>query len=294
MTWHVPLEISSVWSPEYKTAKLNLPTRPIASQAPGSSISFLPTLACTFMYRLLTLQVSQAQGTGRQFDQPTSSLVISGATCWRPLPHSCMRSVLSAPSRPQSTSFLKDTLPGCTSVSGDDSGNVLVLTCFKARWGETSSPDSSFQISRCAELGRDPSPRPVRFSPSSRVETSQRDLQEPGKDPNTKLLGFSSRFPRASEGASAQVAQVGQAQTGQEGLSQGTDVAKEQVEPGCPTSGSTGAHKHQAGSTRLMPDSTGAHKHQAGSTCLMPGSTGAHKDQADSACPMPGPVGANC
>ena len=168
VTWHVPLEISSVWEPEYKTANLNLPTGPfcvgwpIACQATGCSIGFLPTLACNFMYRLLTLQASQAQGTGRQLEQPASSLVISGVTRWRPLPQSCIRGVLSAPSRPQSTLFLTDTAPGCTSVSGDDSGNVLVLTCIAARWGETSSPDSSFQISRCAGLDLEPSPRSVR------------------------------------------------------------------------------------------------------------------------------------
>ena len=294
VTWHVPLEISSVWSPECKTARLDLSPgpacfgRPIAWQVPGSSISFLPTLACTFMYRLLTLQVSHAHGTGRQFEQPTCNLVISGATCWRPLPRSCMRSVLPAPSRPRSTSFLKDTLPGSTSVSENDSCNVLVLTCIKTRWGETSSPDmsfktsspdSSFQISRCAEPGRDPSPRSVRFSPSPCVETGQRDLQEPGKDPNPKLLGFSSRFPRASEGASAQVAQVGQAQTGQEGLSQGIDVAKEQAEPGCPTSVPAGAYKDLVASAWCMPGSVSARKDQADSARLMPGPLGAHKDQ---------------
>ena len=171
VTWHVPLEISSICSPENKTAKLDLSTgpfcvgRPIASQVPGSSISFLPTLACTFMYRLLTLPVSQAQEIRRNFQQPASSLLIPGAGCWRPLPYSFMQSALSAPSRPQSTSIPRDTLPGCTSVSGDDSGNMLVLTCIKARWGEASSPDSSFQNSQCVELGGDPSPNFVGFSP---------------------------------------------------------------------------------------------------------------------------------
>ena len=130
VTWHVPIEMPSVSFPEYKTGKLELFPGPfffgrlIASQVSGSNISFLPSLACTFMYRLLTLQVRQARGKARQIKQSTCNLVSSGANCWSPLPRLCMRRVLPAPSRPQSSLFLKDTLPGCTSVSGDDCGKL--------------------------------------------------------------------------------------------------------------------------------------------------------------------------
>ena len=244
VTWHVPIEMPSVSFPEYKTGKLELFPGPfffgrlIASQVSGSNISFLPSLACTFMYRLLTLQVRQARGKARQIKQSTCNLVSSGANCWSPLPRLCMRRVLPAPSRPQSSLFLKDTLPGCTSVSGDDCGNALAQACICARWGETSSPEANFKVFLCTEpgQGQDVTPNPLRFSPFlSRALTTQGGRADQVKVPqDPEPLRFSpasscaTMVLKTAAGSGAQVSgvtigkweQVTKDQTGEAHLSQ--------------------------------------------------------------------------
>ena len=312
VTWHVPIEMPSVSFPKYKTGKLEPFPGPfffgrlIASQVSGSNISFLPSLACTFMYRLLTLQVRQASGKARQIKQSTCNLVSSGANCWSPLPRLCMRRVLPAPSRPQSNLFLKDTLPGCTSVSGDDCGNALAQACICARWGETSSPDTNFEISLCVEPGQasgreirseeseDLNPKSLRFSPSLTREMP-RQSDEAGQGELCQYLSHKpvrlSSVPRGNQGAAEVIAKN---QAGSTRLMPGSKGArKHQAGSTGLMPGSKGAHKHQAGSTGLMPGSTGAHEDQVDSACPMPGSAGAYRNQADSACPMPGPIGAN-
>ena len=278
VTWHVPLEVSSGWPPEYKAAKLNLLVGPfcvgrlIASQTPGNSVGSWPTLACAFMCRLLTLQVSQAQRTGRHFEQPPGSRIIYGTTRWRQLPHGCIQSVVSAPSRPQSASLLSDTLPGCTSVSGDDCGNALVQACLSARWGETSSPDTNFEISLCVKPG----------------QVSGREIRsEESEDLNPKSLRFSSSLTRAMP---SQSDEAGQGELCQH-------LPHKPLKLSSVFRGSHGAvegvAKDQAGSTRLMQGLPGAHEDQADAAGRMPGSAVAYRDPADSACSMPGPIGAN-
>ena len=157
VTWHVPLEISSVYYSECRTTKLDPSPGPfffgrsIVSQVLESGVAFVPNLACTFMRRLLTLRVSQARARGKQFMQPTCSSAISEARCCSPLPSTCGPSGLSAPSQPQSWALLPSQLPGRVSISGDACDNVLALACIQPRWGETSSPETNFQISLCTE-----------------------------------------------------------------------------------------------------------------------------------------------
>ena len=197
VTSHVPLDTSCGWYAECRTPNVDrdpllcLLGCSVASLVRGSGFVFLPNLACNLLRQLLTSQVSQE--TEKLFPRLLGPLLISEASCWTPLPDISLPSMLSAPIKPQAWSLRIATLPGCTSVSGDDCGNVLVQACIKARWGETSivsSPDTS-----------------IVSSPDMNFKISL--STEPGQDPNPKFLRCSASLPRADQGAVAQVNEVG-------------------------------------------------------------------------------------
>ena len=180
VTGHVPLETSCGWSAECRTTNLDRDSLffplgfSVASQVRESGFVFLPNLACNLLCRLLTSQVSQEKE--RQFTRLFCPPRTSDANFWRQLPDVSLLSVLSAPTKPQAWSFRTATLPGHTSVSGDDCGNALAQACIRARWGETSSPETNFEVCLCTEPGQDLdlTPRPLRFSPFlSRALTTQ-------------------------------------------------------------------------------------------------------------------------
>ena len=168
VTWHVPLEVSCAWATGRGMKGLDgnpaiaLVGQFSVSQSRESDFAFLPNLACNLMHRLLTLR--EPQDAARPGILPDYRPGIPEMSAWRQMPSTWKR-LLSAPSLPRSFSILGENLPGHASISGDDDGNVLAQACLKARWGETSSPNSSFQNSRCDELGSDPSPNSVGFSP---------------------------------------------------------------------------------------------------------------------------------
>ena len=192
VTWHVPLENSSVWYSKCRSKKLDLYpglfafSRSIVSQVPQGGAAYLPNLACAFMSRLLTWRVSRTRAQGRQFTQPACELVGSEASCWSSALSAGVRSVSPAPSRHQSGVLFVANLPGYISVSGDTCDNVLALACVKSRWGETSSPETNFEVSLCVEPGQDLdlTPRPLRFSTLlSRALMTQGDGADQGKVP---------------------------------------------------------------------------------------------------------------
>ena len=168
VTWHVPLEVSCAWATGRGMKGLDgnpaivLVGQFSVSQSRESDFAFLPNLACNLTHRLLTLR--EPQDAARPGRLPDYRPGIPEMSAWRQMPSTWKR-LLSAPSLPRSFSILGENLPGNASISRDDDGNVLAQACLKARWGETSSPNSSFQNYRCAELGSDPSPNSVGFSP---------------------------------------------------------------------------------------------------------------------------------
>ena len=152
----------------------------------------------------MAVQTSQAQER-QSFSLPFYSEAIPSAHCWGQLPSRSVSAMSPAPSTLRSWLSLPSKVPGSVSISGRD------WVCVKARWGETSSPDIksqspdiNFKISMCAEPGKEPNPRSFRFS----------------------------SFPRdrSGQGASSLVAQTGQAQTGQEGLSRGIEDGQTRAE----------------------------------------------------------------
>ena len=235
VTWHVPLEPSSVWSSESRSNKLDLSSglfafsRLVVSQVPQGGAAFLPNLACTFMSRLLILRVSQTKAQSKPFTQPTCERVVSETSCWSSSLSAGMRSVSPAPSMHQSYVLLTTNLPGCISDSGDTCDNVLALVCVQSRWGETSSPETNFEVSLCIEPGQelDLNPRPLRFSPLlSRALTTQGVRADQAKVPQVGpgqpgAQGVrEASIAKAGQGAIGQVREASTAEAGQGAIGQ--------------------------------------------------------------------------
>ena len=151
VTWHVPLGTSASYL-QCRSNNLDLSPgfvlfrKSIASQVLQGGILFLPNLACIFMSRLLTWQVSPTQAIGKQFVQSTPDEVVSASSCWTSSLSTCARAVSPAPSMHQSDVLFATNLPGCASVSGAACDNMLALACARPRWGESSPPETNFEF----------------------------------------------------------------------------------------------------------------------------------------------------
>ena len=222
VTWHVPLEVSCVWSAACQPVR----HQKDFAQSPGSWLPtlrvrendpvFLSGIAFDCLRRLLTMRTNQTKGN--QVALISDGTMSFAASVWRPLSRTYLPRMSSAPLRPQSWPFLVGNLPGAASISGDDCDNVLARACLKARWGEASSPD----IASSPDVNFAASSPDIDFASSPDINFRISRSAKPEQGQNVKSLRFNF-FPRASQGASTVTAHVGETQKGQQGANRSVE-----------------------------------------------------------------------